>query len=111
MFKPWQAISFLIAFVVLVGGAFYWYYSAPTGTESTNMNVQQPAAPATGDASASAPSTNNTNTAVSNISASGNSDASLDTDLNTVDTQLQAVSHDSAAVDQSFNDKAIPQTE
>lgn len=107
MFKPWQAISFLIVFIVLVGGAFYWYYSMPNGASSADVNAQ-PVAQTTGDSSAA---TAPVNTAAASISASGSSDASFDADLSTVDTQLQSVNTDSAAVDQSFNDKPVAQTE
>ena len=40
------------------------------------------------------------------VSASGSSDTSLDADLNTIDTQLQAASQSSASVDSGLNDKS-----
>lgn len=109
MFRPWQAVLFLIVFVALVGGAFYWYYM-PSGTNSADMNAQ-PTAQTTGDQATATTQQAPVDTVTASISASGSSDASLDTDLNAVDAQLKAVNADSAAVDQSLNDKPVAQTE
>ena len=45
------------------------------------------------------------------ISSSGTADESLDHDLASIDTQINAVNSSSAEVDSSLNDKPIAQTE
>jgi hypothetical protein len=45
------------------------------------------------------------------ISQGDNSNTTLDQDLSNIDVQLKAVSTNSGAVDQSFNDKPVAQTE
>ena len=44
--------------------------------------------------------------AASQVSARGTTDAALDADINAIDTQLQAASESSAAVDAGINDQA-----
>ncbi|KKU03593.1 hypothetical protein A2Z63_00175 [Candidatus Giovannonibacteria bacterium RIFCSPLOWO2_02_44_8] len=43
--------------------------------------------------------------------SSGTTDAALDKDLSNIDTQLDALSGDSANIDQGLNDKPIPPAE
>lgn len=96
MFKPWQVILFLLVVVLGVVGFIFWYYSAPGMNIDPNL---QPVTTATAETPA-APD-----------SATLTTDAALDADLGMIDAQLQAVSDDSAAVDQSMNDKPVAQTE
>ena len=99
MFKPWQVILFLLVVVLGVVGFIFWYYSVPGPANNADTTVQL--ASTTPDAMAPAPQQ----------STGPSTDAGLDADLNAVDTQMKVVDTNSAAVDQSLNDKPVTQTE
>jgi hypothetical protein len=50
-------------------------------------------------------------TPADSVTASGNSDAALQGDLNTLDTQVQSAQDANASADSSFNDQPVKQTE
>lgn len=89
-----------IALPVIVAVAAIWgylTYTHPVAMES-NQDMQQQV-PAAGDMG--------TNTgADTQVSARGSSDADLQADLGSIDTQLQAASDSSAAVGTSMQDSA-----
>ena len=86
--------------VVLVLGGVWWYgqsgsgYNAPVSDQSQSGGDNQAAAPS-GNPSAS---------------LQGSSDASIDGDLSTYDSQMKGLTSDSASVDQSLNDQPVAQS-
>ena len=88
--------------LLIVGGVFWALTVRRPATQSSTQGpgVQQGQQTGNQQGSGSA-----------QISASASSDAALQTDLNSVDAQLQAASNDSASVDQGMNDKPVQQIE
>ena len=96
MSKAGKIILWLVVAIIVVGGI--WYF--------------------TKGGSAPAPVTDNTTatttvadqgTAATILSTKDNTDASISTDLEMVDGQLNALNTDSATVDKDLSDKQIPQ--
>ena len=89
-------IGIPVLVIALVIGGFWW---VKRGSPKT---APAPAAQTTTTAPA-----NNTGSILTKES----SNASLDQDLTIIDSQMKSLDTDSANVDQSLNDKPIPQTE
>jgi hypothetical protein len=96
-------IAKLVLVIVVVGaGVWGWmsyHPSAPAQPAQQEVAVQPPAPPPPPP------------TPADSINASGSSDAALQGDLNTLDTQVQSAQDANASVDQSFNDQPVKQTE
>lgn len=91
-------ITILVLIVLALGaGVYYWTSSQNTQTESIPEGTVLEA-----DANLGATTTLPT--------GGSTSDASLDTDLSSIDAQLNAFSSDSAAVGTSLNDQAVTQS-
>lgn len=89
-----------IVIVVLIGGGIYeWQLKS----DASASDAQQ--------ASRQTVTQQEPNKAPTGISASGSSDAALNADLNTLNTQVDSAQNDSASVDSSFNDAPVAQTE
>src|SRR5436309_210189 len=94
-------VKLVLVLAVVAAGVWGWmtFYPKPAQPSQQQVAVQPPAPPPTPP------------TPAESISASGSSDAALQGDLNTVDTQVQGAQDANASVDQSFNDKPVSQTE
>ena len=91
-------ITILVLVVLGAGiGAYYWMSSQSTQTENIQGGTVLEA-----DANPGATTTLPT--------GGSTSDASLDTDLSSIDAQLNAFGSDSAAVGTSLNDQAVVQS-
>ena len=91
----WIAIAVVL---VIIFGGIWWY-----GQSGTNIPTSNTLAPQSGQSGAQ-------NTQGQNaVSAQNNSDASLNQDLSSLDTQLNSLSADSQSVHQGLNDEPIPQ--
>ena len=85
----------ILVVIVVAGGIYYWYQNARSNA---------PAAP-----TPVATSTGNGAPASVLPSGSDTSDAALNQDLSGMDTQLSAMSADTASIDSGMNDQPIPQ--
>jgi len=96
-------VKLVLVLAVVAGGVWAWmtfHQSAPAQQPVTQ--VTEPTTP---------PPTTPPPAPTDAVSASGSSNADLQSDLNTLDTQVQSAQDDSASVDNSFNDKPVQQTE
>ncbi len=109
----------LVAIIVVAIGVIGWAWwdysynnSAPdmatataptTAGTSSGMATDTPPPTSTGTGSSAQAS------GASQISSGDDSDASLNGDLNSIDTQMNAANSDSASADQSFNDQPVQQ--
>lgn len=98
-----KVIVWIIVVILVVLGLWYWWDQSQSQTPSTAQT----------SAVIQASSTSAAGTLQSGSSAisSGSSNADLNTDLNTIDTQTSGANSDSASVDQSFNDQPVQQTQ
>ena len=87
MTKSSKIIIWAIVILVIVAG-IWWYFSRPSA--SPTQPIQ-------------------TGSAGGTVTAGNNSNAALDQDLSTIDSQLNSLSADSASIDQGLNDQPITQ--
>lgn len=99
----WTIVA--IVAVVILGGV--WWYSSQGGpaTSPATVQVTSPANQGAAPTSQVKPSTGPSNT----VSASNNSDVTLNQDLSTVDSQMNGLNSDEVNVGQSLSDQPIPQ--
>lgn len=91
-----MSLALKIIVPLLLIGAIGWWFVANNSSQNSPANNQETSV-------TPPPPPGNT--------AAVTSDAQLNADLNAVDSDMQAASNDSAAVDSSFNDTPINQTE
>ena len=89
----------LVVIVIVLGGGWYLYKNMGK-TPASNAPAQT--APASTDQAATTPPP-------SLITSTDTSDAGVAADLSTIDSQMNTVSQDSAAVDSSMSDKPVTQ--
>jgi hypothetical protein len=96
-------VAWIVVVIVVVFAAwFLWNLSQGQSPAPTT----QPSATQTSSGQVSG-----TQTAQPVVAASGASNANLNSDLNTIDSQTNAANSDSASVDQSFNDQPVQQSQ
>ena len=95
-------VKLVLVLAVVAGGVWAWMTFMPSQPAPVAQEAQQ---------ETQQPVEQKPQTPADIISASGATDALLQSDLQTFDSQVQGAQDDSAAVDQSFNDKPIQQTE
>jgi hypothetical protein len=103
MTKNTKIIIWIVIAILVIGGIWWWNSSMQNTNQALNYQTQNTPAPAN--------SGNNGNTTGNSgaISASDNSNASLNSDLSNMDTQMAGFSSDSASINQGLNDQPVPQ--
>jgi hypothetical protein len=94
-------VKLVLVLAVVGAGVWGWMTLHPSAAQPAQqeVTVQPPAPPP-------APPT-----AAESVSASGSSDAALQGDLNTFDTQVQSAQDADTNTEASFNDQPVKQTE
>lgn len=94
-------VKLILVLAVVAGGVWAWMTFNPMqpAPQQTEVTVQPPPPPP-------APST-----PADSISASGSTDAALQSDLTTLDAQVDAAQNANSSVEKSFSDEPIKQTE
>ena len=95
-------VKLVLVLAVVAGGVWAWmtFYPMQAGQPVQQQVTVQPPAPPPPPP-----------TAAQTVSASGSSDASLQSDLSTFDAQMKAAQDESASLDSSANDQPVKQTE
>jgi cytoskeletal protein RodZ len=89
-----KIILWLVIIVLVVLGVWWWFSPKSTGTNNSAASQATPSGPAVPSPA---------------IVSTGTSDASLNQDLTNIDSELNGLSSDSAAVDQSLNQSTTAQ--
>ena len=95
-----KMILWIIGILIIVAGAWYVWNQSQTGAAPSGSSYSQETSP-----SSQSSSGEDQGTAIS-----GPSDADLQADLDSIDTQMSAASESSASAS-SFNDTPVAQTE
>lgn len=98
------AVLWIILAVVVVGGGIWWWAASQGQASPTAINT-----PSTSQqAAASGTQQNSGQNAI--VSANGNSNAALQTDLSNIDGQMNGFSSDNASINQGLNDQPVQQS-
>ena len=99
-----KIVTWIVVAVVVVGGGIWWYLSAaPTAIAPAGYGNNP-----TSTTAMATSTTNNTNN--NGVSATDTSNAALQADLTTVDSQTNSFSGDNASMTQGMNDQETQQS-
>jgi cytoskeletal protein RodZ len=106
-----KTVVWIIVAVVIVGGGIWWWMSmSPTATAPTYTNPTSAANPT--QAPTTAPtSTPTTPPPANDVTASGNSNAALESDLSNTDSQMNGFSSDNTNINNGMNDQPVQQSQ
>jgi hypothetical protein len=93
-------VKLVLILAVAVGGVWVWTVFMPKQAQAPVVQQEEVK-----------PLEQKPQTPAELISASGSADAALEADLRALDAQLESAQTESAAVEQSFSDKPVEQTE
>lgn len=96
-------IAWVLVIIIVAAGVWYFW------SQSQNSTLQT--SPASQTLPASSTTTSQNSIPQNQQLASGDSNADLDADLNTIDSQTSDANTDSASVNQSFNDQPVQQSQ
>ena len=94
-----KILMWIVIIIIVALGAWYFLANSAGSTATPAENTMPTATQST-----------ETMPSGSSLPTSDSSDASLKADAAVIDTHMQAASNDSAAVEQSFNDKPVSQS-
>lgn len=99
----WSVVAVIA--VIILGGV--WWYSSESGPATSPVTVQ--VTPPTNQGVSKTSQVTPSNGSGGAVSASNNSDVTLNQDLSAVDSQISGLNSDITNVGQSLNDTPIPQ--